>query len=181
MQRGSGLRRGTPLESRTPLVKMSDRKLAALAAAGVRASSTFASVTSRTPVKPTTRRPVDTGPGAATVDLVVERDHFSCMLCGYGVGDHRGVDWSIHHRLRRSQGLDNSPSNLITVCGNGTQGHHAAIHARPKWARDFGGWLLKGSDDPAGFPVLVERGARWVRLTADGLYVASAPPAGLAA
>jgi len=129
--------------------------------------------TSRTDVAKVDRKPARrryTGPDANTVDAILERDQHSCVVCGFGLVGVRGVDWSIHHRLRRSQGLDNSAPNLISVCGNGTQGCHGAIHARPKWAREFGGWLLRSTDDPATFPVLVERGVRRVLLTVDGAY-----------
>ena len=65
---------------------------------------------------------------------------------------------------------DNSPANLVSVCGHGTAGCHGAIHAAPGWARDCGGWLVKGSEDPARVRVLVEAGSRWVHLTADSRY-----------
>lgn len=169
--------RGKAMAQGSSLASISKRKLAALAEAGItNPSTTFVSVAPKMAAKPAVKRPTDTGPDSDTVDLVLERDQYSCVVCGYGVGDRRGTDWSIHHRVRRSQGLDNSPRNLITVCGNGTQGDHAAIHARPKWARETGGWLLKGTDDPASMPVLIERGARWAPLLPDGRAVTVPAP-----
>lgn len=121
----------------------------------------------RSPMK---RRSSRTGPASDVRDAVLERDHWSCVVCNEGLCGDPGWDWSIHHRVRRSQGVDNSPENLISVCGNGTQGCHGAIHARPGWARDFGGWLLRGNEPPLFLPVLIERGSRFVYLTADCTY-----------
>jgi 5-methylcytosine-specific restriction endonuclease McrA len=128
-----------------------------------------------TPAK--AKRRTDTGPDAATHDAVCERDGYSCCLCGGGVGDRRGTDYSIHHRKLRSQGVDNSLPNLILLCGSGSTGCHQAVHAKPKWAREFGGWILKGSDDPAAYPVLVEKADRWVLLTPGGRRVTTSAPA----
>lgn len=167
---------------RTEMSKMSAKKRRELALQGIdNPMSTFrptvAKATSRKPAK----RATDTGPDAPTVDLVLDRDQHSCVLCGGGVGDRRGTDYSIHHRLLRSQGVNNSPSNLITLCGSGTTECHGAVHAKPKWARSFGGWLLRSTDNPAVYPVLIERASRWVLLTNNGYYVTTAAPSDVAA
>lgn len=50
----------------------------------------------------------------------------------------------------------NLPSNLITVCGSGTMGCHARIHAHPKesYAK---GWLVSAyNDHPENVPVFSE-------------------------
>lgn len=44
----------------------------------------------------------------------------------------------LHHRLRRSQGGQDTVENLLLVCST----HHAHIHAWPEWARENG--LLRG-------------------------------------
>lgn len=109
------------------------------------------------------------GPSPEVVDAVLERDSYSCIVCGMGVGpEGRGVGWSIHHRLRRSQGVDHTVQNLIVACGSGTTQCHGRIHAEPAAAR-AGGWLLSGRQEPLAVPVLVA-GQRWVYLGADGIY-----------
>lgn len=114
-----------------------------------------------------TRR--DAGPSPEVVDGVLERENYSCIVCGIGIGpEGRGVGWSIHHRIRRSQGVDHSIQNLILACGSGTTGCHGRIHAEPEAAR-AGGWMLSGRQEPLAIPVLIA-GERWVYLGADGLY-----------
>lgn len=114
-----------------------------------------------------TRREV--GPSAEVVDGALEREHFSCALCGMGIGpEGRGVGWSVHHRLRRSQGVDHSIQNVIILCGSGTTQCHGWVHANPADAR-AGGWLLSGRQEPLAVPVLVA-GQRWVYLTSTGFY-----------
>lgn len=46
--------------------------------------------------------------------------------------------FEFHHRLRRSQGGEDTVENLLYVCST----HHAHIHAWPEWARQNG--LLRG-------------------------------------
>jgi hypothetical protein len=173
---------------RKPLAQFSKKRLEALAAQGIdHPASTF---TPRTPklaaaggiklparpaAKAATKRE-STDPDPATRDAVLERDMYYCLLCGGGIGDRRGVDYSIHHRKLRSQGGDNSLPNLILLCGSGTTGCHGAVHAKPKWARKFGGWLLKSTDDPAAFPVLIDKADRWVLLTPGGRRVTTSAP-----
>lgn len=99
------------------------------------------------PAKRTASRPAQTGPDQATVDAVLQRDGHSCVVCGGALHGTRSVDWSIHHRLRRSQGGDNRLSNLISVCGHGTAGCHGLIHGGPDTARRAG-WMLRRGDDP---------------------------------
>lgn len=53
-----------------------------------------------------------------------------------------------HHRQLRSQGGDNSLSNLVLVCGV----CHGEIHQRPALAY-LDGWLVKSHDDPAAVPL----------------------------
>lgn len=133
------------------LAPISPKRRAALAAAGQPfPSSTFASPVV-SPPKPRAR-PSQTGPDQATVDAVLQRDQWSCCVCGGALHGTRGVDWSVHHRLRRSQGGDNRLSNLVSVCGHGTAGCHSDIHAGPNAAREAG-WLVNRGDDPEQKPM----------------------------
>ena len=53
-----------------------------------------------------------------------------------------------HHRKRKSHGVDNTPPNLIPVCGSGTTGCHGYVHANPAISYEKG-WLVHSWDDPA--------------------------------
>lgn len=118
------------------------------------------------------RRYKATGPAQDVVELVLERAQYACEVRGCMVGDRRGVDWSIHHRLPRRMGGTkrpevNQPPALIVACGSGTTGCHGWIEARRAEAYDMG-LLLHAGDDPAQVPVELTVGLVW--LTADGRY-----------
>lgn len=126
---------------------MSAKRRAALAAQGItRQSSTLTT----SPAKKT--RPAGTGPDQPTVDGLLLRDEFTRLVGGYALHGKRAFDYSVHHRKLRSQGGDNSPSNLIAVCGHGTAGCHGRIHANPKWAKD-NGYIVRRDEDPWLKPV----------------------------
>lgn len=109
------------------------------------------------------------GPAAEVVEACLERDSYSCVCCGVGIGpEGRGVGWSLHHRLLRAQGVQHTVQNLIVLCGSGTTGCHGRVHAEPAAAR-AGGWMLSGRQEPVAVPVLIA-GERWVYLTSTGLY-----------
>jgi HNH endonuclease len=55
---------------------------------------------------------------------VLERDEFTCRDCG-AVRGTPGVRLEVHHKQMVSQGGDNDPENLITLC----DGCHAGRHA----------------------------------------------------
>lgn len=55
-----------------------------------------------------------------------------------------------HHRKRRSQGGDDSPSNVINIPDK----LHEWIHANPEEAYSFG-LLVKSYDDPAGVEITI--------------------------
>ncbi|MGH3518821.1 MAG: HNH endonuclease [Haloechinothrix sp.] len=111
---------------------------------------------------------------------MLERDRRRCRWCGEPVTGERGRDWSIHHRLPRRMGGTrrpgiNSPANLVTVHGSGTTGCHGDIELSRAFAQGHG-WLLCGEcDDPAAWPILLDRESRWVYLTATG-DVSDLPP-----
>lgn len=128
---------------RSPIAAMSAKRRAALAATGV--ASPSSTLLSR---KPAAKRARDTGPDAATVSAVLERDGYQCVVCACGLLGTRGFDYSVHHRKLRSQGGDNRLSNLISVCGHGTAGCHANIHGAPAKAMEAG-WIVSREHDPA--------------------------------
>jgi len=100
-------------------------------------------------------------PTPATRRLVLARDLGRCAWCGRWYGDAL----NIHHRLLRSHGTDNSPSNLIALCGSGTTGCHGAVHRKVAVSHQRGmivrSWLV-----PAEVAVLTWRG--WMTLDDDG-------------
>lgn len=130
---------------------ISDKRRAKLAAAG----NPFPASTLVGTVQPAPKmkaRPAQTGPDQATVDAVLQRDQWACCVCSGALHGTRSVDWSVHHRLRRSQGGDNRLSNLVSVCGHGSAGCHGDIHGGPNAARKAG-WLLNRGDDPEQKPM----------------------------
>lgn len=158
---------------RSRIQPMSAKQRAARAAEGdAYPSTTFR----RQPTMRTTTRPGTTGPDQATVDAALQRDQFSCVVCGGALHGDRGTDWSIHHRLRRSQGGDNRLSNLVSVCGHGTAGDHGAIHAAPEVARRAG-WMLRRGDDPT-LMVMAHAAHGHVYLTNDGGWQTRRPSQG---
>ena len=129
---------------RSKLAAMSAKRRAELAAEGNPfPTSTFASK----PKMATAKRPKDTGPDAATVAAVIERDGGRCVGCGDPLHGQRGVDYSIHHRKLRSQGGDNRLSNLVSLCGHGTSGCHGLAHSEVAAAR-LSGFLMLSTEDP---------------------------------
>lgn len=152
---------------------ISAKRRAALAEAGiVHPTSTFASLAK--PLQRSGQRSADTGPDQGTVDLVLARDNWSCTVCGDPLHGRRGSEWSIHHRLRRSQGLDNRPANLISVCGHGTAGCHSDIHGGPAKAREAG-WMLRSTDVPDQFRMAHSQHG-WVVLDNRGKFRRVDPP-----
>lgn len=143
--------------NRSPLSPMSAKRRAKLAAAGV--ANPFTTLApAANPARPSVRRLRDTGPDAATVAVVFERDG-GCVRCGLGlVLESRGDCWSVHHRVLRAQGVDNTPPNLIVLCGGAlVYGCHQEVHSRPAQYRREGGWILRRADVPARYPVVHAR------------------------
>jgi hypothetical protein len=123
----------------------------------------------------------DTGPSRKVRALVMERDNYRCVSCGAVVGVAL-TWWSLQHRKARGQGGDNSPQNLIVLCGSATSpGCHRRAEDRDRESNACGYWL-QSWEDPALVPVMLfsEQGSgisAW--LTEDGGY-SFEPPAGAA-
>lgn len=109
-----------------------------------------------------------TGPTAATVALVWERDNGSCLRCGRGLRfEGRGVEWSLHHRAPRGMGGTrqpwiNKPGNLVTLCGSGVTGCHGWVEANRGQATEQG-WLVSrlSVKIPVLVPVVDLDGIEW--------------------
>lgn len=150
-----------PLKRGKPLAAISDKRRAELAQEGVPfPTSSFRSK------RAAWKLAKSTGPDAHTVELVLMRDAYQCVICADPLHGLRGVDYSIHHRKLRSAGVDHRASNLISLCGSGTTGCHGEVHAQRNKARK-GGWIVLPTDDPAVTPVLHRLHGR-VLLGVDG-------------
>jgi hypothetical protein len=152
--------------------QISDKRRAKLAAEGIEfPTSTFATK----PKKSTAKGRRDTGPDRATAERVAERESQGCAVCGKFLDGPRGSAWSVHHRVRRGQGVDNALSNLLAVCGGrDVQGCHQQLHDSPAKARK-GGWILRGSDDPKVCKV-AHYLFGWVLLLDDGTVAEAVKP-----
>ena len=137
-----------------PLPAMSKRRRAELHAAGIYPTSTFATTEGRLPALSQRRA---TGPDRLTVDAVLERDSWSCVVCGCGIFGERGWDWSIGHRRPRRDGGDPRPetnftANLVTLHGSGTTGCHGVVESLRTESYALG-WLLHAEDIPSRCPM----------------------------
>jgi hypothetical protein len=99
-----------------------------------------------------TNRPKLTGPSREVVEMVLERDHYSCASCGGELYGDRGTGWSIGHRRPRRRGGDprpdtNSPANLVALHGSGTTGCHGEIE-RERSRAEHTGFLLTATAKP---------------------------------
>lgn len=128
----------------------------------------------------------DTGPSLTSRALVVDRAAGCCEMCGRIL--HDGYEWlethSFHHRQPRGAGGSsrqevNSPSNILLLCGTGTDACHGFVEAHRRSAEQEG-WLVRHGTDPAEVPVTVFAGGdadlahtftRRVLLTDDGQYL----------
>lgn len=132
----------------------------------------------RTPMRSRAR---PTGPSSAVVDAILERDHWSCIVCNEGIAGERGRDWSIGHRIPRQMGGSrndpriNLSSNLYVICGCGTSGCHGATEGPLRAMAYREGWLLQRNCNPLAVPILIERGARYVYLTNQCTYATDPP------
>ena len=108
------------------------------------------------------KRRRDTGPDAATRQLVLDRDE-GCVICG-----RSDLPVQIHHRRPRGAGgskdaATNRPPNLITLCAD----HHRWVESNREISREKG-YLVPSWEDPA--TVRVRHAVHGtVLLTHDGL------------
>ncbi|WP_170177806.1 HNH endonuclease [Thermomonospora umbrina] len=96
-----------------------------------------------------------------------ERAGGKCDLCGQPLSWAR---FECHHRKKRSQGGDDSLSNLIALhpaC------HHDKVHGRPKWAYEHG-FMVRRDGDPAKTAVF-RHGTRW-QIPGDEQWHGAAAP-----
>lgn len=160
------------LKSRTPLNPISARKRRELAALGIdnpmstfrptKAATAKAKAPSKLPALP--KLAVVTGEfSPAVVDLITDRDGHSCARCGIGVGDCRGLDYSLQHRRARGNGgsglVDTGlPANGIILCGSSTSPHcHWEVERRRTEDETAGYWISQLADgkptDPTTIPL----------------------------
>lgn len=80
---------------------------------------------------------------AKACEIVDARADGRCERCGRAalVANH-------HHRLLRSRGGRDLPSNLVRLCGSGTTGCHGWVHANVAAATDAG-YIVRTNADPA--------------------------------
>jgi hypothetical protein len=126
VKRGGELKRYTPLTAGTPLPRSTIGR-------------------NQGPKMPA-KRPKDTGPDKAAVIAVLERDEYACVKCGGAAHGQRGLDYSIHHRRLRAQGVDNRLPNLVTLCGDGVRGCHGWAHHNRALAEAEGLIVRSGFD-----------------------------------
>lgn len=90
-----------------------------------------------------------------------------CDLCGTAF---RVIDrMSAHHRLARSHGRNDNPSNLLALCA----GCHQDVHRNPAHSRAQG-WIISGHERRAPADVLAHTRMGWVRLLPDGSVLPAA-------
>src|ERR1035441_880769 len=88
----------------------------------------------------------DTGPDAATRQLVLTRDNYACVCCGKSI---IGQQYSIQHVKRRPQGGTNPATNLITLLGTGITACHGRIDSRVDSRDKDRGYTAESGEDPA--------------------------------
>ena len=117
----------------------------------------------------------DTGPDAATRQLVLTRDNYACVCCGKSI---IGQQYSIQHVKRRSQGGTNTATNLITLLGTGITACHGRIDSRVDKRDKDRGYTADSGEDPAAKEMwlVTEFGSRWVLRLPDGTYQDADPP-----
>lgn len=122
-----------------------------------------------------------TGPTAATVDVVWERDRGACSRCGKPLDrSQRGTQYSIHHRSPRGMGgrreeWVNQPANLLLLCGSGVTGCHGWVETNRSEAMDTG-WIVGRNWRVTATEVAVLHAIHgMVHLTDDGGYTKEPP------
>lgn len=69
--------------------------------------------------------------------IVLERNGYTCQMCGAGAGDpdpfrpDRTIRLTMGHIIDKSKGGDDTPSNLRAICSNCNEGLQNAAPAKP--------------------------------------------------
>lgn len=108
----------------------------------------------------------DTGPSAKLRALVEARDGNRCVRCGKSVSR---TDDSLHHRIPRGRGGENSAENLLLLDGSGTTGCHGWAEQNRTAAYRLG-YLVPTGVDPADVPVAVA-GWGWRYPSPEGRWI----------
>ena len=96
--------------------------------------------------------------------LIAERSQGACEHCGQTLPINAKGEpvFELHHRLRRTQGGTDCPSNLLAVLSS----HHTlwpkSIHQEPAWSME-NGWIVPRGQDPARTPVMIAGRMSWLR------------------
>ncbi|MFC9767756.1 HNH endonuclease [Rhodococcus jostii] len=106
---------------------------------------------------PGAARPI-AGSEQKTRRVIAARSEGMCEYCGLW-------GYTIHHRVKQSQGGVWSPVNCIALCGHGTTGHHGWVEHHPNAAARVG-LHVRPWQDPA--EVMVRYRGRMAFLTDDG-------------
>jgi hypothetical protein len=89
-----------------------------------------------------------------------------CERCG------QAPPLTAHHRVKRGQGGEWNPSNIVALCGHGTTGCHGWVESHPAAAgADGEGWALRRSEDPTEVPIFHHPQQMLVRLDDDGMLI----------
>lgn len=97
--------------------------------------------------------------------VVARRQGWHCLRCGRNTHGDWWPGHSTHHRKSR-RFHDDSPENLVRLCGSGTMGCHGWVHEHPAEAERLG-YILPSWRDPLNAPVRDWNGDWWWLLT-DG-------------
>lgn len=103
--------------------------------------------------------------------ILVERAAGHCEHCGtpFRTTDDGQPVAQMHHRLRRTQGGQDCPTNLILVRPECHTVHQLSIHQEPHLSVTRG-WIVPRGQDPATTPVLIA-GRRCLLDSTGGLQV----------
>jgi hypothetical protein len=119
---------------------------------------------------------------------IYERDNYSCQNCGRQGGKYGNSELHAHHITPLSQGGENSPENLITLCSN----CHSDLHGQEIGSGEPSEKKNDGNEEVAimiivgkymaiysilvGFPILLVLSSMGVTLSQDmEIFVVGAP------
>lgn len=91
--------------------------------------------------------------------VVARRQGWHCLRCGRNTHGDWWPGHSTHHRKSR-RFHDDSPENLVRLCGSGTTGCHGWVHEHPAEAERLG-YILPSWRDPLNAPVRDWNGDWW--------------------